>query len=81
MITRFHNLHHMVEKASHKSRDKHRDARVDLEITRVPLMSNMQETCSNMSRDTTILQTMSQSREQGQFSNEGLIVKRKYPVV
>ena len=52
----------MVEKASHKSRDENRDTRVDLEMIRVTLRKHMQETCSQLSRDTTTLQTMSHKR-------------------
>ena len=72
---------HMVENANHNSWNKNRDARGDLEMIRVPLRSHMQETGSHMSRDMTILQTMPQRREQRQFTKEGLIVKRKYPVM
>ena len=74
-----HELVKRINKATHEVKRLH--ARVENRAAKVDLESHMQETCSHMSRDTTILQTMSQRREQGQLTKEGLIVKRKYPVV
>ena len=66
----------MLEKAIQKSMDENRDTGVDLETIRLPLRNHKQETCSNLSRDTTTVQTMSQRREQGQFKIKPRVLAR-----
>ena len=66
----------IVEKTSHKTMDENRDVRVDLEMIRVPIRNHMQETCSNLSRDNTTMQTMSHRREQGQAKIKPRVQRR-----
>ena len=73
---------HMQETCSHMSRDMNKAVRKDLEMIKDSSSRKTQAHILMRNQEpSTILQAMSERREQRRFSREGLIVKRKYPDV